>query len=1088
MVYTGSRQRLFVSAVLACLLVAVWMTPTAAQLSATPAAPTCAGAGECLCDSSYEDCRSPILQLINSETVGIDVSFWFMTDQRYSAALIRRWQNGVRIRVIVDTQADVTYAGTQAVRDTLVNAGIPIRNYNGPGINHWKMMLFAGQQKVEFSAANYADGSYSPSPLTAAYTNYVDEAIYFTDDPNIVHSFMKRYDDNWVDTTTYVDFANITTPLTREYPAFTTFTVWPELNFVPDQHFENRLVPQVRAENLQADAVIFRITSAKIPDELIKRFLAGTPVRVITEEQQYRNPDKMWHAYNVDRMYAAGIPIKVKDNTTDQDVHQKSIVLYSRGLATSVANRTPMVVFGSSNWTTSSSTTQQEHNYFTTKPWMVDWFKQQFERKWNNLKVDGTPIGKQVYVPFTPLPPDAPIYASPVNDALGLGSSVTLKWEGGWWAHKYDVYLDTTPSFTTPIIADYMPSFATSGVMSAKESYAVTGLLPGTAYYWKIVSKTMANRTKTGPTWHFTTAGTVPPPPAPSGLTASFVSRTRIDLQWNDVAGEDGYKIERRLSTDTVWTQIATTAPDVASYVDTNSGLRTDTTYNYRVRAFTTGGNSGYSNILTVKTLAIALSQGDVVLYAAKAPVRVGAWTPVADATAAGGQRLENFNAGASTLTKPVSNPTIYFEMTFHASAGVPYRLWMRGKAYNDSQYNDSVYVQFSDSVDAGGTTSLYQTGTLSATQVNLEDCAGCFLKAWGWQDNGQGAGVMGPAIYFANSGVHTIRVQPREDGVSLDQIVLSPDTFLNESPGALKIDTTILPEQDIGPPDTQPPSVAITQPGEGETVAGIVTVTSDAIDDVALARVELWVDGALARTATAPPYTFSWDTRPLANDAHSIEARAYDTSGNSASSGVRGVTVSNPVSLSTDVILYASEAPVIVGAWTVVADATAAGGARIYQPNAGAAKITTPSADPANYFELTFNAEAGIGYRLWLRGRADADNFANDSVHVQFSDSVSGPDPATQTPTFRIGSTTSTEVNLEDCSGCGLSGWGWQDNGWGVGVLGPEIFFATSGTHTIRIQAREDGFSIDQIVLSPSRFISSAPGALKNDSTIVPR
>jgi hypothetical protein len=78
--------------------------------------------------------------------------------------------------------------------------------------------------------------------------------------------------------------------------------------------------------------------------------------------------------------------------------------------------------------------------------------------------------------------------------------------------------------------------------------------------------------------------------------------------------------------------------------------------------------------------------------------------------------------------------------------------------------------------------------------------------------------------------------------------------------------------------------------------------------------------------------------------------------------------------------------------------------------------------------------------------------------------------------------------VNLEDCSGCGLSGWGWQDNGWGVGVLGPEIFFATSGTHTIRIQAREDGFSIDQIVLSPSRFISSAPGALKNDSTIVPR
>ncbi|PYR93834.1 MAG: hypothetical protein DMF84_08490 [Acidobacteria bacterium] len=1075
MLHTGGRNQLFVSAVLACLLAAVWMTSTAAQQTAVPAAlTTCADPGECLCDSSYQDCRSAILQLINNEQTGIDVSFWFMNDSRYSSALIRRWQKDhLPIRIIVDTQADPTYAGTKAVRDTLVTAGIPIRNYHGGAINHWKMMLFAGQGKVEFSAANYADGSYSPSPLTAAYLQYVDEAIYFTDDPSIVNSFMKRFEDNWLSTTTFVDFANITAPQTRKYPIY---PISPDLNFVPDQNYENRLVTQVRTENRKIDAAMFRITSAKLPDVLIQRYQAGIPVRLITEEQQYRNPDRMWDAYNVDRMYAAGIAIKMKDNTTDQDMHQKSIILYTRGLQTNAANRIPMVVFGSSNWTTSSAAEQQEHNYFTTKPWMVDWFEKQFERKWNNQTVDGTYIGKDLYQPFTPLPPDTPVYASPANDALGLASSVTLKWEGGWWAHKYDVYLDTTPTFSAPIIADYMPSFATSGVMSAKESYVVSGLLPETTYYWKIVSKTMANLTKTGPTWHFTTVGSVPPPPAPGGLTTSLVSRTRIDLKWNDVAGEQGYKVERKLSTDIVWTQIGTTAADVATYVDTNSGLRTDTTYNYRVRAFTTGGNSAYSNTLTVKTLAIVLSQGDVVLYAAEASVRVGAWNPVADATAAGGQRLENFNAGASTVTKPVAAPTIYFEITFNAGAGRPYRLWMRGKAYNDSQYNDSVYAQFSDSVDANGA-SVFNIGTASATQVNIEDCSGCFLKAWGWQDNGQGAGVMGPALYFATSGVHTLRVQTREDGVSFDQIVLSPDTFLNESPGALKSDTTILPEQNnpVGPPDTQPPSVAITQPIDGDIVSGMVTVTADASDDVGVARVELWVDGALAQTDTGTA---------VADGAHTIEARAFDTSGNPASSGVSSVTVSNPASLSNDVILYASEAPVKVGTWTVVADATAAGGARIYQPNAGVAKIVTPSANPANYFELTFNADAGIGYRLWVRGRADADNWANDSVHVQFSDSVT----EANAEAFRIGSTTSTRVNLEDCSGCGLSGWGWQDNGWGVGVLGPEIFFAASGSHTIRIQACEDGFSIDQIVLSPARFISTAPGSLKNDNTILPR
>ena len=78
--------------------------------------------------------------------------------------------------------------------------------------------------------------------------------------------------------------------------------------------------------------------------------------------------------------------------------------------------------------------------------------------------------------------------------------------------------------------------------------------------------------------------------------------------------------------------------------------------------------------------------------------------------------------------------------------------------------------------------------------------------------------------------------------------------------------------------------------------------------------------------------------------------------------------------------------------------------------------------------------------------------------------------------------------MNLEDCSGCGIQGWGWQDNGWGVGVLGPQIFFQNTGQQTLRVQVREDGLSIDQIVLSPTTYLNSSPGALKNDTTILPR
>jgi hypothetical protein len=182
--------------------------------------------------------------------------------------------------------------------------------------------------------------------------------------------------------------------------------------------------------------------------------------------------------------------------------------------------------------------------------------------------------------------------------------------------------------------------------------------------------------------------------------------------------------------------------------------------------------------------------------------------------------------------------------------------------------------------------------------------------------------------------------------------------------------------------------------------------------------------------------------------------------------------------------VLYAGQATKVVGNWVVESDPAAAGGRHIRNPNAGVAKIVTAVANPSSYFELTFTADAGKPYRLWIRGRAEGNAYANDSVHVQFSNAVN----QSGTAVYRIGTATSTEFNLESCSGCGLAGWGWEDNGWGTGVLGPRIYFAAGGTHTIRIQPREDGLTIDQIVLSPGTYLSKPPGTGKNDTTIVPK
>jgi len=93
---------------------------------------------------------------------------------------------------------------------------------------------------------------------------------------------------------------------------------------------------------------------------------------------------------------------------------------------------------------------------------------------------------------------------------------------------------------------------------------------------------------------------------------------------------------------------------------------------------------------------------------------------------------------------------------------------------------------------------------------------------------------------------------------------------------------------------DTQPPAVAISAPTAGTSVKGIVAVNASASDNVGVARVELYVNGALLATDTTSPYGFSWDTTKRADGAATLFARAYDSAGNATSSSSVAVSVAN--------------------------------------------------------------------------------------------------------------------------------------------------------------------------------------------------
>ena len=90
-------------------------------------------------------------------------------------------------------------------------------------------------------------------------------------------------------------------------------------------------------------------------------------------------------------------------------------------------------------------------------------------------------------------------------------------------------------------------------------------------------------------------------PVAPSNLSATSTSPTRVDLSWTDSSSdENGFAIERSADSGATWQEIATTGRNQTSYLD--SGLSPDTTYSYRVRAYNSVGHSPYSNTASAKT------------------------------------------------------------------------------------------------------------------------------------------------------------------------------------------------------------------------------------------------------------------------------------------------------------------------------------------------------------------------------------------------------------------------------------------------------------------------------------------------------
>jgi len=184
----------------------------------------------------------------------------------------------------------------------------------------------------------------------------------------------------------------------------------------------------------------------------------------------------------------------------------------------------------------------------------------------------------------------------------------------------------------------------------------------------------------------------------------------------------------------------------------------------------------------------------------------------------------------------------------------------------------------------------------------------------YSWSNTGGGVDLVAPGSAFtiANGGGYAVatgtsNAAPIAAGAAALLFSVNPNltpdevqVALKESAddlGAIGFDTSygsgrvnleralILAVGEGGGVDLVIPTVSISSPADGTILSGITNVRVTASDNIGVKKVEFYVDGALTASSTASPFTIKWNTRRVANGAHTLQSKAYDAAGNMGTS-----------------------------------------------------------------------------------------------------------------------------------------------------------------------------------------------------------
>jgi parallel beta-helix repeat protein len=271
---------------------------------------------------------------------------------------------------------------------------------------------------------------------------------------------------------------------------------------------------------------------------------------------------------------------------------------------------------------------------------------------------------------------------------------------------------------------------------AAAASYVDGSLSPATSYIYSIAAFDDAGNVSaaSAPVNASTPSSDVTPPTVPSGVTATAISNTQIDLVWaasTDNIGVTGYSVYRNHV-------LAGTTPGT---VWSDTGLTPGTLYSYNVAAFDAAGNaSAQSATVSTTTRNVDLtppsSPAGLTARAASSSQIDLSWTPSTDNVGVSGYRVYRNGSLVANVTAASWSDTGLAPATVYAYCVTAY-----DATGNVSLQSGLVSVQTNPDTTPPTTPAALRATVVSATQVNLS-----------WSASTDNVGVAGYRIYRGGS------------------------------------------------------------------------------------------------------------------------------------------------------------------------------------------------------------------------------------------------------------------------------------------------------------------------------------------------